>query len=269
MSTISPLAHVHPNAVIGDNVTVDPFAVIHDEVTIGNGTHIMSHAVIMSGSNIGDHCFVYPGAVIGAIPQDLKFVGEKTTVEIGNNTTIRECVTINRGTKEKWKTVVGNYCLLMAYAHVAHDCILGDYVILANCVQLAGHVEVGDHATLGGLSGAHQFSRIGAYTYIAGNTQIRKDIPPYVKSARDPMCYMGVNVIGLTRSNFDKEKIKEISEIYHALFVEKTTTSAALENIERDFAPSFERDAILQFVRSSKSGIIKRPSKNNDEDNPF
>jgi UDP-N-acetylglucosamine acyltransferase len=269
MSTISPLAHVHPNANIGANVIVDPFGVIHEEVTIGEGTHIMSHAVIMSGSNIGKNCAIFPGAVIGAIPQDLKFVGEKTTVEIGNHTTIRECVTINRGTKEKWKTVVGSHCLLMAYVHIAHDCVLGDHVILANCVQLAGHVEVGDHAILGGLSGAQQFIRIGAHTYIAGNSVIRKDIPPYVKSAREPMGYMGVNIVGLTRSNFSKEKIKEISDIYHILFIEKNTTSAALETVERNFPPSAERDGILQFVRSSKSGIIKRSSKSNDEDNPF
>jgi UDP-N-acetylglucosamine acyltransferase len=157
----------------------------------------------------------------------------------------------------------------MAYAHVAHDCILGDHVILANAVQLAGHVEIGDYAILGGLAGAHQFSRIGPHTYIAGNTVIRKDIPPYVKSAREPMSYMGINVVGLTRSSFSKEKIKEISDIYHTLFVEKHTTSSALESIEKNFPASAERDAILQFVRSSKTGIIRRPSKTNDEDNPF
>jgi UDP-N-acetylglucosamine acyltransferase len=269
MSTISPLAHVHPNANIGKNVIVEPFAVIHEEVTIGEGTHIMSHAIIMSGSFIGERCVIFPGAVIGAIPQDLKFVGEKTTVEIGDDTTIRECVTVNRGTKEKWKTVVGSHCLLMAYVHIAHDCILGDYVILANSVQLAGHVEVGDHAILGGLSGAQQFTRIGAYTYIAGNSAIRKDIPPYVKTARQPLCYMGVNIVGLTRTNFNKEKIKEICDIYHILFIEKNPTSAALETIEKNISPSAERDAILQFVQSSKSGIIKRPSKINDEDNSF
>lgn len=269
MSAISPLAHVHPQAIIGSNVTIEPFAVVHEEVTIGDGTHIMSHAVIMSGTIIGKNCVVFPGAVLGAIPQDLKFVGEKTTVEIGDHTTIRECVTINRGTKEKWKTVVGSHCLLMAYVHIAHDCILGDYVILANAVQLAGHVEIGNHAIIGGLAGAQQFSRIGAHTYLAGNSVIRKDIPPYVKSAREPMSYMGVNIVGLTRSNFSKEKIREISDIYHTLFEGKNTTSAALESIEKNFEPSAERDAILAFVRSSKSGIIRRPSKTNDEDNPF
>ena len=267
---ISPLADVHPNARLGANVKIDPFAVVHEDVTIGDDSHIMSHAVIMNGSNIGNNCTIFPGAVIAGIPQDLKFVGEKTTVEIGNHTTIRECVTINRGTKEKYKTVVGNHCLLMAYAHVAHDCILGNHVILANAVQLAGHVEVGDHAILGGLSGAHQFTRIGAHTYIAGNTVIRKDIPPFVKAAREPMSYIGINLVGLQRSGFAKEVIKEISDIYHILFVEKNTTSSAVQLIESTFNSSAERDGILQFIKTSKAGIIKRPSKiGNDEDYAF
>lgn len=267
---ISPFAHIHANARIGQNVKIDPFAVIHENVTIGDGTHIMSHAVVMDGSIIGKNCLIFPGAVISGVPQDLKFVGEETTTEIGDNTTIRECVTINRGTKDKWKTVVGSNCLLMAYSHVAHDCILGNNVILANSVQLAGHVEVGDYAILGGLAGAHQFTRIGAHTYIAGNTVIRKDIPPYVKSAREPMSYMGINIVGLQRSGFTKEKIKEISDIYHIIFVEKQTTSGALEIIESTFNSSPERDDILNFIRTSKAGIIKRPSKtSNDEDYSF
>ena len=177
---ISSLAYVHPGASIGNDVTLDPFAAIQDDVVIGDGSHIMSNAVIMSGTRIGKNCIVFPGAVLGAIPQDLKFVGEKTTVEIGDNTTVRECVTINRGTVDKFKTVVGNSCLLMAYAHIAHDCILGNHVILANGVQLAGHVEVGDFAILGGLSGAAQFSRIGAHTYVSGHKVINKDVPPFI-----------------------------------------------------------------------------------------
>jgi UDP-N-acetylglucosamine acyltransferase len=267
---ISPLASVHPNARIGANVKVDAFAVVHEDVTIGDGTHIMSHAVIMDGAIIGSNCSIFPGAVISAIPQDLKFVGEKTTAEIGDNTTIRECVTINRGTKEKFKTLVGSDSLLMAYAHVAHDCVLGNHVILANSVQLAGHVEVGDYAILGGLSGAHQFTRIGAHTYIAGNTVIRKDIPPYVKAAREPMSFMGVNIVGLQRSGFAKDKVKEISEIYHILFVEKHTTSDAIALIESTFESNPERDGILHFIKTSKAGIIRRPSKTgNDEDYSF
>ena len=267
---ISPLAHIHPNAKIGNNVKIDPFAVIHEDVSIGDETHIMSHAVIMDGSHIGKNCQIFPGAIIGAIPQDLKFVGEKTTVEIGDNTTIRECVTVNRGTKDKWKTVLGSNCLLMAYAHVAHDCILGNNVILANAVQLAGHVTVGDYAILGGLAGAHQFTNIGAHTYIAGHTVIRKDVPPYVKAAREPMCYMSINIVGLQRCGIPKETIKEISDIYHILFVEKHTTSNALALIEKNFRPSKVRDEILEFVKNSKTGIIKRQAKTaNDDDFSF
>lgn len=266
MSRISSLAHIHPDAKIGENVTIDPFAVIQGEVFIGADSHVMSHATIMDGSIIGKNCSIYPGAVIGAIPQDLKFVGEKTTVEIGDGTTIRECVTVNRGTKDKWKTVLGKNCLIMAYAHIAHDCILGDYVILANAVQLAGHVEVGNHAIISGLSGAVQFTRIGAHTYIAGNTVIRKDVPPYVKAAREPMSFAGINSVGLQRSKFSADKIKEITDIYRVLFIEKTTTSLALEKIEASFSSTTERDAILDFVKNSKTGIIKRPSKTESDD---
>ena len=208
--------------------------------------------------------------MIGAIPLDLKFVGEKTTVEIGDGTTIRECVTVNRGTKDKWKTVVGKNCLIMAYAHIAHDCILGDHVILANAVQLAGHVEVGNYAIISGLSGAVQFTRIGAHTYIAGNTVIRKDVPPYVKAAREPMSFAGINSVGLQRSKFSDDKIREITDIYRVLFIEKNTTSAALEKIEASFASTTERDGIINFIRSSKTGIIKRPSKlESDDDTTF
>lgn len=261
MSTISPMAHIHPNAKIGNNVIVEPFAVIQGEVTIGEGSHIMSHAVIMDGSNIGKNCRIFPGAVIGAIPQDLKFDGEKTTVEIGDGCTIRECVTINRGTKDKWKTVMGKNCLIMAYAHLAHDCILGDNVILANAVQLAGHVEVGNYAIISGLSGAVQFTRIGAHTYIAGNGVVRKDVPPYIKAAREPMSYAGINTVGLQRAKFSPEKIKDITDIYRIIFLEKNTTSAAISKIENSFTPSMERDNILHFIKASQIGIIKRPSK--------
>ncbi|MCW3107967.1 MAG: lpxA [Segetibacter sp.] len=270
MSKISSLAHIHPDAKIGDNVTIDPFAVIHGEVSIGEGTHVMSQAIIMDGSVIGKNCTIYPGAVIGAIPQDLKFVGEKTVVDIGDGTTIRECVTVNRGTKDKWKTKLGKNCLIMAYAHIAHDCILGDHVILANAVQLAGHVEVGNHAIISGLTGAVQFTRIGAHTYIAGNTVIRKDVPPYVKAAREPMSFAGINSVGLQRSKFSAEKIKEITDIYRVLFIEKNTTSSAVEKIETSFPSTKERDTIIDFIKSSKTGIIKRPSKTeSDDDSTF
>src|SRR6476660_688299 len=264
---ISPLASIHPNAKIGRDVIIEPFAVIHDNVTIGDGSHIMSHVVIMSYSRIGKNCRIFPGAVIGAIPQDLKFIGEETTAEIGDNTTVRECVTVNRGTKDKFKTVVGSNCLLMAYAHVAHDCTVGDHVILANCVQLAGHVEIGEYAIIGGLAGAHQFTRIGAHTYVAGHTVIRKDVPPYVKAAREPMSYMGLNIVGLQRRGFAQEKIETISQIYHLLFVGNHSISSGIELIEKKVPDNETRADILQFIKESKIGIIKRYSKNGvDED---
>lgn len=266
---ISPLASIHPNAKLGNNITIDPFAVIHDNVTIGDDTHIMSHVVVLPFSRIGKGCKIFPGATIGAIPQDLKYKGEETTVEIGDYTTIRECVTVNRGTKDKWKTVVGSHCLLMAYAHVAHDCHVGDHVILANAVQLAGHVDIGEYAIIGGLSGAHQFTRIGAHTYIAGHTTIRKDVPPYIKAAREPMCYMGLNIVGLHRRNFPQEKIDSLSEIYHLLFVENHSTSKAIELIQQKVADSETKNEILQFIKDSKTGIIKRYKNGIDEDQAF
>ena len=258
---ISTLASIHPNAKIGNDVTIEPFAVIHDNVTIGDGTHIMSHAVIMPYSRIGKGCRIFPGAVIGAIPQDLKFIGEETTAEIGDNTTIREYVTVNRGTKDKYKTIVGSDCLLMAYAHVAHDCIVGDHVILANSVQLAGHVEVGEYAIIGGLAGAHQFTRIGAHTYIAGHTVIRKDVPPYVKAAREPLSYMGLNIVGLQRRGFSQEKIETISQIYHLLFVGNHSISSGIEKIKDKVTDNETRQEILQFVENSRTGVIKRNAK--------
>ena len=259
---ISPLAFIHPSAQIGSDVIVEPFAMIHENVVVGDGSHIMSNAVIMPLSRIGKGCRIFPAAVIGAVPQDLKFVGEETTVEIGDYTTIRECVTVNRGTKDKFKTVVGSHCLLMAYTHVAHDCILGDHVILANAVQLAGHVEVGDFAILGGMTAANQFTRIGAHTYIGGQSAIRKDVPPYVKAAREPLSYMGVNIVGLQRRSFAPEKIEAISNIYHLLFIGNHSMSSAIYRIRAEVPDGEEKDNILQFVQASKIGVIKRYAQN-------
>ncbi len=254
---ISPLAHISPNAILGNNVKVDPFAVIHDDVQVGEGTHIMSGAVLMSGTRVGKECLIFPGAVLGAIPQDLKFVGENTTVEIGDFTTIRECVTVNRGTKDKWKTVVGSHCLLMAYSHVAHDCVLGDHVILANSVQLAGHVEIGEYAIIGGMSGASQFSKVGAHTYIAGSSVISKDVPPFIKAGRSPISYAGVNSVGLQRRGYSSESINGILEVYRHIYNKGFNTTQALEYIEQNLPACEERDLILNFIKESKRGIIK------------
>lgn len=264
---ISPLSSIHPNAKLGSNVTVDPFAVIHDNVIIGDDTHVMSHVVILPFSRIGKHCRLFPGTVIGAIPQDLKYMGEETTVEIGDHTTIREFATINRGTKDKWKTSIGNHCLLMAYSHIAHDCFVGNHVILANGVQLAGHVEVGDFAIVGGLCGVQQFTRIGKHAYVGGQSAIRKDVPPYVKAAREPISYMGINVVGLHRRNFPHHQIELISQIYHLLFVGNHSTSSGINLVKERIPDSEIKSEILHFIQDSKIGVIKRSSKSEiDED---
>ena len=207
---IQPLAYVNPQAKLADNVVIEPFVTIHKNVEIGEGTWIGSNVTIMEGARIGKNCRIFPGAVISAIPQDLKFGGEVTTVEIGDNVTIRECVTINRGTNASGKTVVGNNCLIMAYVHIAHDCILGNDVILANAVQLAGHVEIGDSAIIGGLSAVHQFVKIGPHVMVSGGSLVRKDVPPYTKAAREPLSFEGVNSVGLRRRGYTSEKINEI-----------------------------------------------------------
>lgn len=264
---ISPLAHIHPEAKIGMDVKIDPFAVVEKNVIIGDGSHVMSHVVILENTTIGKSCRVFPGAVLGAIPQDLKFAGEVTSVIIGDSTTIRECVTVNRGTKEKWKTVVGNNCLLMAYCHIAHDCILGDHVIIANSVQLAGHVEIGDHAIIGGMAAAIQFSKIGAHTYIAGGTEVIKDVPPYIKAGRSPLSYVGVNSVGLQRRGFSSEKINSISEIYRNIYLRGLNISQATRIIEKELPDSDEKTEILQFIKDSKRGILKVSSKENMDEN--
>ncbi len=264
---ISTLAHIHTSAQIGNNVRIDPFVVIEAGVSIGDDTHVMSHAIIMENTIIGKKCQIFPGAVIGAIPQDLKFVGELTNVEIGDYNTIRECVTINRGTKDKWKTIIGNHCLLMAYCHVAHDCTIGDHVILANSVQLAGHVDIGDYAILGGVAAAIQFAKIGPHTYIAGHTEIRKDVPPYIKAGRSPLCYVGLNSVGLQRRGFTTEKINEILEIYRIIYLRGLNTTQALEHIEKEIPQSPEKTEIIAFVSNSKRGIVKASGKGQpDED---
>lgn len=262
---ISPLAHIHPDATIGENVQIDPFAIIEENVTIGDGCHIFSHAVIMSNTIIGKNCQIFPGAVLGAIPQDLKFEGENTTVEIGDNTTIRECVTVNRGTKDKWKTSVGKNCLLMAYCHIAHDCVVGDHVIIANSVQLAGHVEIGDYAIIGGMAAAIQFSKIGAHTYIAGGTEIIKDIPPFIKAGRKPLSYVGVNSVGLQRRGYANEVINNILEIYRVIYMRGFNITQATQFIEEKMPDSEEKTEILNFIKSSKRGLLKLSTPEKEE----
>lgn len=252
-----PLAYIHPEAKVAENVVIEPFVTINHDVIIGEGTWIGSNATIMPGVRIGKNCRIFPGAVIGAEPQDLKFKGEYSIVEIGNNTTIREFVTINRGTVAKGKTVVGNNCLLMAYVHVAHDCVVGNNVILVNSTQLAGEVIIDDFAILGGMSAVHQFVHVGPHVMISGGSLIRKDVPPFIKAGREPLSYVGINSIGLRRRNYSNEKIREVQEIYRYIYQKGLNISQAVEIIEAEMPASTERDEVLLFIKDSKRGIIR------------
>lgn len=252
-----PLAYVNPGARIAKNVVIEPFTTIHNNVEIGEGTWIGSNVTIMEGARIGKNCTIFPGAVIGAVPQDLKFTGEDSLAVIGDNTTIRECVTINRGTKASGKTVVGSNCLIMAYAHIAHDCQVGDNVVIANACALAGHVIVGDYAVLGGLTAIHQFITIGNHVMISGGSLVRKDVPPYTKAAKEPLSYIGINSIGLRRRGFDTEKIREIQNIYRILYQKNYNNTQALSIIEAELEATPERDEVIQFIRNSSRGIMK------------
>ncbi len=252
-----PLANVHPEAVIGNNVIIEPFATIQKDVVIGDGCWIGPNAIIWDGSRLGKNVKVYPGASVSSIPQDLKFAGEKTETFIGDNTVIRESVTISRGTVDKHKTVIGNDCLLMAYVHIAHDCIVGNHCIFANAVQVAGHVSIEDWAIIGGASALHQFVKVGAHVMLSGGSLVRKDIPPYTKAAREPLTYAGVNSIGLRRRGFTPEKVSEIQEIYRYIFLKGMNNSKALDAVEKELVPSQERDYIINFIRSSERGVMK------------
>ena len=252
-----PLAYIHPEARIAHNVVIEPFSTIYKNVEIGEGTWIGPNVTIMEGARIGKNCKIFPGAVISSVPQDLKFAGEETTAVIGDNTVIRECVTVSRGTIDKMRTVVGSNCLIMSYAHIAHDCIVGNNCIVVNAVQMAGHVEMGDFAIIGGSSAVHQFVKIGAHAMISGGSLVRKDVPPYVKAAREPLTYAGINSIGLRRRGFTSEQINEVQQLYRILFMSGYNTTEALDKIELEMAASKERDEIVNFVRNSGRGIIK------------
>jgi UDP-N-acetylglucosamine acyltransferase len=248
---------VHPEAKIHPSVVIEPFVTIGPNVEIGEGTHIYSNVTIMEGARIGKNCNIYPGAVISGPPQDLKFKGEDTLAIIGDNTTIRECVTVHRGTASKGKTVVGSNCLIMAYCHVAHDCVVKDNVIMSNAVQLAGEVVVDEFAVVGGGALVHQFCHIGAHVMLQGGALVNKDIPPFVKAGREPIAYAGVNSIGLRRRGYSNETIRDIQEIYRYLYLSGLNNSDAISRIEAELPASKERDEIILFVRNSNRGIIR------------
>lgn len=252
-----PLAYVHPDAKIHPSVVIEPFVTIGPNVEIDEGTHIYSSATIMWGARIGKNCRIFPGAVVGAEPQDLKFRGEETLAFVGDNTTLRECVTVHRGTASKGKTIVGKNCLIMAYSHVAHDCIVGDNVVMSNATQIAGEVEIDDYAIVGGGTLIHQFCHIGRNVMIQGGALINKDIPPYVMAAHEPIAFAGINVIGLRRKGFDNDTIEAIQDVYRMLYLSGLNFTDAVKRIEKELPASPERDTIINFVKESKRGIIR------------
>ncbi len=252
-----PFAYIHPAAKIHPSVVIDPFVSIDQNVEIGEGTHIGSNVTIMEGARIGKHCNIFPGAVISGIPQDLKFNGEETTAIIGDHTTIRECVTVNRGTASRGKTVVGSHCLIMAYSHIAHDCKIGDNVIMSNATQVAGEVVIDNFAVIGGGTLIHQFCHLGEHIMIQGGAHINKDIPPFVKAGRDPIAFTGINSIGLRRRNFTNDQIRDIQEIYRYLYLSRLNVSDAVDRIEAELPATPERDLIIEFIRNSKRGIVR------------
>ncbi len=253
---ISNLAYIHPDAKIGENVEIAPFAYIEGDVVIGDGTKILSGAHILNGARIGKNCSIHNSATIAGIPQDLKFAGEYSTAVIGDNTVVRECATINRGSASKGTTIVGSNCLLMTGAHVAHDSILGDNVILANNVSIAGEVIVDDWAILGGHSAVHQFCKVGAHTMVAGGAMVTKDVPPYVMVGRSPVSYHGLNIVGLRRRGFDNDTITSIKDIYNHIYNSEMNVTDACSFINDNINQSEHRDYIVEFVRSSDRGII-------------
>lgn len=252
-----PFSYIHPSAEIADNVVIEPFVTISKDVVIGEGTWIGPHVTIMEGARIGKNCKIFPGAVISAIPQDLKYKGEKAIVEIGNNVTIREYVTVNKGTEAAMKTVIGDNSLLMAYVHVAHDCVIGKNCILANNANLAGHVEIDDFAILGGATNFQQYCKIGRHVIVSGGCLVNKDIPPFVRAARHPTTYAGVNSVGLRRRGFTTSQINQILDVYRILYIRGYNTSTAIKMIESEVADSPEKDEIVTFVRESVRGVMK------------
>lgn len=254
---ISPLANVSSKAKIGNNVKIEAFATVYEDVEIGDGTHIHPNAIIYPDTIIGHNCQIFPGALVGIVSQDLKYKGEKAKTTIGNNTIIREYVTVHKGTSDRMLTAIGDNCLVMAYAHVAHDCIIGNHVILANYVGLAGHVTIEDYSILEGYVAVQQFVTVGAHSFLAGTSKVRKNVPPFIRVAREPLQYIGVNSVGLARRGFEKEVISQIEDIYRLIFVRGHNTTKALELVEEEIPDTAVRNQILNFIKSSQDGIVK------------
>jgi UDP-N-acetylglucosamine acyltransferase len=257
LSEIHPTAIVHPNARIADNVRIGPFTIIKENVEIEEGVEIHSHVLIADGARIGKNCQIHHGAVISSIPQDLKFSGEETTFEIGENTVIREYCDLNRGTIESGKSCIGSNCFLMAYCHVAHDCIIGDRVILANGVQLGGHVIIHDWTIIGGLVPIHQFCTVGEHVLVGGGFRVTQDVPPYILAAGEPLGFKGLNLIGLKRRNFSKDTLRVLRNCYRFLYHSKLNRSQAMEKIRSEIEVIPEIQKVLDFFEKSDRGVIR------------
>ncbi len=257
MANIHPTAIVDGHAQLHETVSIGPFSIVEDDVQIAEGTQVASNVIIASGTRIGKNCRVFNGAVLGTQPQDLKFKNEKTTLEIGDDTMIREFCTLNRGTMERQRTVIGSNCLLMAYVHVAHDCLIGDRVILANAINMAGHVTIEEYVGIGGMVPIHQFVRIGRHAFVGGGLRVDKDVPPYILAADDPLTYAGLNVVGLTRRGFSKETLLQLKRVYKVLYRSHLNVSQALTRIKEEFEMTPEINFVIQFIENSERGIIK------------
>lgn len=257
MPQIHQTAIIDPKAEIADNVSIGPFTIVKGNVTIDEGTEIHAHALIDNGARIGKNCKIHHGAVISSIPQDLKFEGEETTLEIGDHTEIREYCDLNRGTKDHWKTTIGSNCFLMAYSHVAHDCTIGDRVILANAVQIAGHVTIEDWVILGGMVPVHQFVKIGKHVIIGGGYRVVQDVPPFIMAAGDPIAYKGINLVGLKRRGFSLETTNALKKFYRILFRSKLNLSQAMQKIQDEMEVIPEIQDALDFIHKSERGIIR------------
>ncbi len=258
MSQIHPTAIVSEKAKLGKNITVEPFAIIHDDVEVGDNCYVGPSAVFYDGARVGNNVKVFQSAVVANVPQDLKFDNEKSYAYIGDNTTLREFVTIHRGTGDEGITRIGKNCLLMAYVHIPHDCFVGDNVILSNTVQVAGHVEIDDNVIIGGVAAIHQFCKIGRNAMIAACNKIVQDVPPFVLTGREPARYMGLNVIGLRRKGFSNEQIISLKKIYEIIYDKGLTLTQAKEKIKADFPNEDLATEILDFLSRSNRGIIRK-----------
>ncbi len=256
MPTIDSHAVISPKAQLGENVSVGPFAIVEDDVVIGSGTTIGSHTLIANGTRIGKECRIHHGAVVGTVPQDLKFRGEATTLEIGDHTTVREYATLNRGTSDRGKTTVGNHCFIMSYAHIAHDCAVGNHVILANSVNMAGHVVIEDYVVIGGLVPIHQFVHVGRHAMIGGGFRVPKDVPPYILAGQEPLSFQGLNIVGLKRRNFSSQTLDALQKAFNHIYHSQMNVSQALQKI-KDEAPMIDEvRQVVEFIEKSKRGII-------------